>query len=296
MAIGPLGNSDPDEKKISSEESAAAQNDAAGQNIRSAQAAPVEHVPDNAPDAKTDIASQEQETRRISELHASDKKAAFVDWLKSNSTVAKTLIDLEQCRNVSVKAVAGKIAKFKDDMVKRTPGVQFSPITKYRNAAPCSSSWDKMSGSGTIKYCEQCRLMVYDFSSVELEQAELIVFKREEKKECTLYKRRDGKFLSSDCPVGQAGRRTFFMVMAVPSALMVAALVFLITHPVPLATVFALPAPEREGKSEKSTQAAPVVVLSPFVAERSKSDLEGAEIAREHLRGAKFKASTGLHD
>ena len=59
-----------------------------------------------------------------------------------------------------------------------------------------------MPGSATVRTCPKCFLQVYDLSSLSETEAEGLLRKKEGKENLVLYKRRDGRFLSKDCPVG----------------------------------------------------------------------------------------------
>jgi hypothetical protein len=159
-----------------------------------------------------------------------------VNRVKASSVVgiAKTAIDLDACREVATNSVEVQVEKFKELVAElsRAPGVEFKPVTNYRNASPCSSSWESMScATGCMRFCEKCQSIVYDFSKVEQEQAEQIVFQRESTTPKILYRRKDGKFLAKDCPVGVKQKRDR-LIAVVLSVLAVSAIaVFLATRP-----------------------------------------------------------------
>lgn len=125
------------------------------------------------------------------------------DRRKKAPPVDKTKLDMDAVLDMASKTVAEKDDKLREELEARPaePVKPIQPIEKFRPATPCKSTWDKMTGSGTVRFCEQCKLQVYDFSETELAEAEETVFKREGKKNFVLYRRKDGKFLTSDCPV-----------------------------------------------------------------------------------------------
>ncbi len=122
---------------------------------------------------------------------------------------------------------------------------QFKPIDGYRKASSCKSRWEDMKGTEQVRFCEKCKLQVYNFSKMELPEAEAFIFQREGRKNATLYKRDDGKFLASDCPVGRRQRQTR-MVFAITSAVAALALVALIL-------IFPPPVPKPSGEPAGST-------------------------------------------
>ncbi len=152
----------------------------------------------------------------------------LAELMRKTKAVEKTLIDHLAVAQVVFRNVANKEKLFSERPA--VPFEQIPQIDKYRKAAPCSSSWDKMSGDGCLKFCYQCKLMVYDFSGMEMTEAQQIISKREQKENSVLYKRKDGKFLTKDCPVGVTKRLTFRVLMAVPVLFVFAGIFFLISQ------------------------------------------------------------------
>jgi hypothetical protein len=76
------------------------------------------------------------------------------------------------------------------------------PILNIRIAAPCSADWDKMAGDDRVRYCEQCRLHVYNLSAMSAQEARNLIAKSEGRLCVRFYQRRDGTVLTKDCPVG----------------------------------------------------------------------------------------------
>lgn len=75
-------------------------------------------------------------------------------------------------------------------------------LNEIRIASPCSASWDEMAGDDTVRFCSQCRLNVYNLSSMTAAAAALLVDRAEGRICVRLYKRHDGTVLTEDCPVG----------------------------------------------------------------------------------------------
>src|SRR3954468_21444310 len=45
-------------------------------------------------------------------------------------------------------------------------------------ASPCSASWDEMVGDDRVRFCEQCKLSVYNVSDMGREEAEAFILER----------------------------------------------------------------------------------------------------------------------
>jgi hypothetical protein len=51
----------------------------------------------------------------------------------------------------------------------------------FRTGSPCSADWDRMVGNERVRYCPDCKLDVYNFSSMSDEDVERIVSRREQR-------------------------------------------------------------------------------------------------------------------
>lgn len=85
------------------------------------------------------------------------------------------------------------------------------PLDAIDVAAPCTESWDAMTGDDRSRFCGSCRLHVYDLSSMTRDEAEELVRsrKRDGGSVCVRFVRRaDGTVVTDDCgPVRRALRR-----------------------------------------------------------------------------------------
>lgn len=118
--------------------------------------------------------------------------------------VAKTVLDLDALRKVAEKLKAGHDERLKEKIASRPQAKQKESIDSYRNAAPCGlRSPQNFKEGDRIGFCEGCKQQVYDFNKMEVPEAKLLVLQREGKNDPVLYKRQDGRFMSSDCPVGK---------------------------------------------------------------------------------------------
>jgi hypothetical protein len=180
-------------------------------------------------DGDSTSGSQEQIPSRAGEVASSEKemqesaqsgdtgKPAGLDRLahsrKKLPPVDRTKLDVEACRDMAAKVVSEQESRLREQLESQPsePMKPFQVIDKYRLASPCSSVWDKMTGTGCVRFCEQCKSQVYDFSKMEMPEAEKLIFQRENKEKFILFKRKDGKFLTADCPVGVRWKRTVLL-------------------------------------------------------------------------------------
>jgi hypothetical protein len=69
-------------------------------------------------------------------------------------------------------------------------------------ASPCKMDWDKMTGDERKRFCDACKLNVYNISSMTLPEAEALIIGAEGRVCVRLYRRKDGTVITQDCPVG----------------------------------------------------------------------------------------------
>ena len=68
-------------------------------------------------------------------------------------------------------------------------------------AKPCSASWNEMEGDDRKRFCNQCRLHVYNVENMD--RSEALTLLTQGNKVCLrLYQRHDGTVITRDCPVG----------------------------------------------------------------------------------------------
>lgn len=77
-----------------------------------------------------------------------------------------------------------------------------SLLDNARIASPCSASWSQMKGDDRVRYCEDCRLNVYNFAAMSRDEGEKLIRETEGRLCGVLYRRADGTVLTRDCPVG----------------------------------------------------------------------------------------------
>jgi hypothetical protein len=69
-------------------------------------------------------------------------------------------------------------------------------------AKPCPADWEAMEGDDRVRFCGQCRLNVYDLSALTSDEARALLEKSEGRVCVRFFRRRDGRILTRDCPVG----------------------------------------------------------------------------------------------
>ncbi len=79
-------------------------------------------------------------------------------------------------------------------------------LPQLRVASPCTADWEKMDGDDRVRYCEQCKLNVYNFSAMSAAEIEQLLSRRTSRVCGRLYQRSDGTILTKDCPVGFRAR------------------------------------------------------------------------------------------
>ena len=82
-----------------------------------------------------------------------------------------------------------------------------SLLDQVRIASPCSMSWSAMHGDDKVRFCDQCRLHVYNLSAMTRAEAERTIREKEGRLCCGFYRRQDGTIMTRDCPVGLAAAR-----------------------------------------------------------------------------------------
>lgn len=82
-----------------------------------------------------------------------------------------------------------------------------SPLDGLRVAAPCPAVWEKMVGDERVRFCDECRLHVYNLSGMTRREAETLLTNTEGRLCVRFYRRADGSVLTRNCPVGLSALR-----------------------------------------------------------------------------------------
>ena len=114
------------------------------------------------------------------------------------------------------------------------PPKKIEPIAARKKVSSCPFTWNEESTRERFKHCTNCQSAIYNFDGIELPQAEALIFKRENRKKFVLYKREDGKYMTSDCPVAKRRRAQIAGLVAAGFCLVVClALVLMMMPPAP---------------------------------------------------------------
>lgn len=76
------------------------------------------------------------------------------------------------------------------------------PLESISVSAPCKADWNKMLGDNQVRFCQECKLNVYNLSGMSREQAENVIRAKEGNLCVRFYRRLDGTVLTQNCPVG----------------------------------------------------------------------------------------------
>jgi len=79
-------------------------------------------------------------------------------------------------------------------------------LPQLRVASPCTADWEKMIGDDRVRYCDECKLNVYNFSEMSSAGIEELLRASTGRVCGRLYQRSDGTILTKDCPVGFRSR------------------------------------------------------------------------------------------
>ncbi len=120
----------------------------------------------------------------------------------ARTPVAKTMLDHDMMAQAVSKSFVLKESRVKDIIKEKAkePVKTIVPVDCEKKALTCKFTWAENDPRERFKHCTICQAAVYNFSGLEMPEAEVIIFQRENLKKFTLYKREDGKFMTRDCP------------------------------------------------------------------------------------------------
>jgi len=90
--------------------------------------------------------------------------------------------------------------------VSHATGKPLSLLDNIRVASPCPASWEKMTGDDRVRFCQECKLNVYNLSEMTRLEGERLIANREGRLCVRFYRRADGTILTRDCPKGLRAR------------------------------------------------------------------------------------------
>lgn len=128
--------------------------------------------------------------------------------------VAKTMLDHQVLSSALERSAEKKKIRAAELALERSnePVKEFHQVDSRKMATPCSFTWSESGGKDRVRACSHCRTQVYDFTGMELDEAEALIFKQESIKKAKLFKRADGKFMTKNCPVQATRKRILFLL------------------------------------------------------------------------------------
>ncbi len=75
-------------------------------------------------------------------------------------------------------------------------------LNQIQIAAPCHADWESMTGDERKRFCGDCKLNVYNVSSMSTKDAAQLIRESEGEACLRLYRRKDGTIITDNCPVG----------------------------------------------------------------------------------------------
>jgi len=144
--------------------------------------------------------------------------------LMDHSVLSEQVVRLHEKEKVKAAYIAQERAN--------EPVKESHEVDSKKMASPCAWSWTETGGKkGRVRACERCQTQVYDFSGMEMPEAEALIFKQESKKKFALYKRADGKFMTTDCPVQVQRKRNLVLLCVVGALAMISAVLLMVLMP-----------------------------------------------------------------
>lgn len=80
--------------------------------------------------------------------------------------------------------------------------IKLDLLDDVRVASPCSAEWDEMRGDDRVRHCEHCDKNVYNIAEMTRQEAIDLLTGGGQTPCLRIYRRKDGKVLTSDCPIG----------------------------------------------------------------------------------------------
>jgi hypothetical protein len=89
-----------------------------------------------------------------------------------------------------------------------TPRARLPLLDQVTIKTPCRESWDAMTGDDRVRFCARCSKDVYDLSAMTADEAEtFLAMHLDDEDACVrLYRRPDGRVLTSECVQGTRNR------------------------------------------------------------------------------------------
>ena len=126
--------------------------------------------------------------------------------VKPERFVPKTMLDMDFLKESLSASVSRAEERLAESIAQKAsaPPKQLLTSDDFKIASPnCPFVWNDNSDNPKerVKYCTQCSAQIYNFTGFDMTESQSLIFKRENRKNAPLYKREDGKFMTSDCPI-----------------------------------------------------------------------------------------------
>ena len=175
---------------------------------------------------------------------------------RTENFVARTMLDHSVLFDALAKSTARKEQKAAEEAIEKAkePVKEFHGITDFKMADACPWVWDDPDSKDKFRYCGQCKAPVYNFEGLELPEAQALIFKRENRENAHLYKRTDGKFMTSNCVVQAKRKQTRIMLIAVAAAVAIGLVAIVaLTPPAPPAPAPIAPTVDQSSNSQTNS-------------------------------------------
>jgi hypothetical protein len=133
-------------------------------------------------------------------------------------------------------------------------------------AKPCSARWEDMAGDEKVRFCAHCKLNVFNLSAMDLDEAARVIAEKDGRLCVRFYRRRDGKTLTKDCPVGVKAwrRRVIAAYSAACGAVAALATGFAASNPLAQHEILGSPPPVVRDDAVMGDMAAPQPIKEPI--------------------------------
>lgn len=164
-----------------------------------------------------------------------EKESAGAAKPKRQQFVAKTMLDHSILWDTVSKFEAKMEERVAEQLLERAnePVKPFIAIVCKKQATPCAFNWEGSETKERFRYCDLCKTPVYNFAGLEQPEADELIFQRENRRNATLYKRADGKYMTVNCPVEVKRKRDMIYMSVGGVFLAIAAIAIMVLMPRP---------------------------------------------------------------
>lgn len=126
--------------------------------------------------------------------------------VKPERFVPKTMLDMDFLKESLSASVSRAEERLAESLAQKAsvPPKQLLTSDDFKIASPnCPFVWadNPDNPKERVKYCTECSAQIYNLTGFDMSESQSLIFKRENRNNATLYKREDGKFMTTDCPI-----------------------------------------------------------------------------------------------